>query len=449
MNLAPSTWLVPWMAAGFIALPLCARADEVLLPIVVHDKWGFIDTTGKVVIEPRFDAVGRFSEGLAAVQEKREWSFIDRSGARVFTVEGEPRGAFHEGRARVCFDRGYLQPYACGAIDRSGKWVWKPHDEKQIAGDFRSGRAQFQDGPINWGYLDSDGKEVVPPIYRSAFQFSERVGVVPVSGGFRFLELDGSVRFFLPAAAARPPHGGLAAFGRVAEHHHVLWGFIAAEGGIVVPPRYLEVGDFAGGRATFRNRDGHWGYLAFDGHVAIAPRFRVALDFAEGLAAASEQGHDGWCAPPTPEPECPREGKHRFGYIDPKGKWVIRPAFDAAEAFEGGAARVTVDGRWRYINKTGATIWPPPPAPMAAPAPAAQVVATGDDLAGKSSGELRRLRNEVYARHGRVFKDPALVEYFTAQPWYKPDPSFSESQLTDEDRVRLELIRAAEKKAAP
>jgi hypothetical protein len=257
------------------------------------------------------------------------------------------------------------------------------------------------------------------------------------------------VRFFLPAAEARPPHGGLAAFGRVAEHHHVLYGFIAAEGGIVVPPRYVEVGDFAGGRATFRNRDGHWGYLAPDGHVAIAPRFRVARDFAEGLAAASEQGYDGWCAPPTPEPECPREGKHRFGYIDPQGNWVIRPAFDAAEAFEAGVARVTVDGKWRYINKTGATIWPPPPAPMAPPAPTVQVVATGDELAGKSSGELRRMRNEVYARHGRVFKDPALVEYFTAQPWYKPDPSFSESQLTNDDRARLNLIRAAEKKAAP
>ena len=66
-----------------------------------------------------------------------------------------------------------------------------------------------------------------------------------------------------------------------------------------------------------------------------------------------------------------------------------------------------------------------------------------------ASGHSSSTRNEVYARHGRVFKDPALVEYFAAQPWYKPNPSFSESQLTDDDRARLDLIRAAEKKAAP
>ena len=30
-------------------------------------KSGFIDKTGKVVIEPQFDGVGDFSEGLASV----------------------------------------------------------------------------------------------------------------------------------------------------------------------------------------------------------------------------------------------------------------------------------------------------------------------------------------------------------------------------------------------
>jgi WG containing repeat len=33
-------------------------------------KWGFIDKTGKVVIEPRFEAVNDFSEGLAVFTQR-------------------------------------------------------------------------------------------------------------------------------------------------------------------------------------------------------------------------------------------------------------------------------------------------------------------------------------------------------------------------------------------
>jgi WG containing repeat len=45
-------------------------------------KWGFIDASGKLVIAPRFDAVGSFSKGFAwaAHPERREWCLIDKEG---------------------------------------------------------------------------------------------------------------------------------------------------------------------------------------------------------------------------------------------------------------------------------------------------------------------------------------------------------------------------------
>jgi hypothetical protein len=166
--------------------------------------------------------------------------------------------------------------------------------------------------------------------------------------------------------------------------------------------------------------------------VAVKPRFGVVDAFSEGLAAASEVGNDGWCAPPVPEPECPHDGTHRWGYIDPSGRWVIRPTFDEAEPFLEGAARVEVAGEWRYIDSRGTIFWPPP----------------SDELQGRSREELRRMRNEIYARHGYVFKDPALAEYFRGQAWYHADPSFSESQLSASENARIELLLKSEK-AAP
>jgi tryptophanase len=45
---------------------------------------------------------------------------------------------------------------------------------------------------------------------------------------------------------------------------------------------------------------------------------------------------------------------------------------------------------------------------------------TADDLRNKTPEELRRMRNEIYARHGRIFKDVGLQNYFSAQSWYIP-----------------------------
>jgi hypothetical protein len=43
-----------------------------------------------------------------------------------------------------------------------------------------------------------------------------------------------------------------------------------------------------------------------------------------------------------------------------------------------------------------------------------------EELTSFSAQELRFLRNEIYARHGYVFNDPNLQNYFSSQPWYRP-----------------------------
>lgn len=42
------------------------------------------------------------------------------------------------------------------------------------------------------------------------------------------------------------------------------------------------------------------------------------------------------------------------------------------------------------------------------------------DLSGLSEWELRVARNEIYARHGRMFNDSALDSYFRGKSWYVP-----------------------------
>lgn len=71
-------------------------------------KWGYLDKTGKWAIKPQFDNAGDFSEGLAPVaivvdkKSKREkWGYIDQTGKLRIPAEFDTAQAFRQGIARV------------------------------------------------------------------------------------------------------------------------------------------------------------------------------------------------------------------------------------------------------------------------------------------------------------------------------------------------------------
>lgn len=74
---------------------------------------------------------------------------------------------------------------------------------------------------------------------------------------------------------------------------------------------------------------------------------------------------------------------------------------------------------------------------------------TEDDLKTLSKDELRLARNELYARHGRLFKDQELQAYFNTFDWYDgriaPD-KFSDSMLNMYEIANRDLIVAYEEK---
>lgn len=58
--------------------------------------------------------------------------------------------------------------------------------------------------------------------------------------------------------------------------------------------------------------------------------------------------------------------------------------------------------------------------------------------------DLRVLRNEIYAKRGRIFKDPNLQKYFAAQTWYQPNPDFRDESLTEIESKNLAVIKEVE-----
>ncbi|HEY0077199.1 MAG TPA: YARHG domain-containing protein [Pyrinomonadaceae bacterium] len=68
-------------------------------------------------------------------------------------------------------------------------------------------------------------------------------------------------------------------------------------------------------------------------------------------------------------------------------------------------------------------------------------------LEGLFLEDARKLRQEIYARHGKVFKDKWLQNYFASFSWYKPDPRYKDASLNAVERQNVATILAYEKKA--
>lgn len=67
------------------------------------------------------------------------------------------------------------------------------------------------------------------------------------------------------------------------------------------------------------------------------------------------------------------------------------------------------------------------------------------EIQGASKHDLRLMRNEIFARHGYIFKSPDLREYFSGYDWYKPRYDNVEDRLSEIEKYNIELIKKYER----
>ncbi len=68
---------------------------------------------------------------------------------------------------------------------------------------------------------------------------------------------------------------------------------------------------------------------------------------------------------------------------------------------------------------------------------------TAEDFADCSEDILKLAKNEIYARHGRMFLDREIYEYFLTRMWYEPTyapEEFDESCLNEYEKANIELL---------
>jgi hypothetical protein len=178
--------------------------SEGLASVKIGGKFGYINRKGKIVIAPQFDVAFPFSEGLAAVKVNNLFGFIDRKGRMLIQPRFTEVRSFSEGLA--AYTMGESEGYRWGYIDHTGKVVIAPQKDNYAYGySFKNGLVRISIDREE-GYMDKSGKVTIEPQFSWASDFSG--GLAFVSGediGRAYIDTSGKVVYKFPEPPAPPP----------------------------------------------------------------------------------------------------------------------------------------------------------------------------------------------------------------------------------------------------
>ncbi len=75
--------------------------DSGLAPVNVDEKWGYINTKGRLAINPEFENARPFFRGRAAVFRNSKWGYIDKKGQVVIPLSFTLADDFHDDAVHV------------------------------------------------------------------------------------------------------------------------------------------------------------------------------------------------------------------------------------------------------------------------------------------------------------------------------------------------------------
>ena len=198
----------------------------------------------------------------------------------------------------------------------------------------------IKDSLGNIGFIDRQGKVIIAPQFHESGGFADGLALVRKNDKFGYIDTKGRQVVALSFPYAKSFSGGFAVVGK---------GEFAG-GGKEIP---------AHGYPPYKFR-GKFGYIDTSGKQVIECRFGLANDFSCGLAVIGEGTlyYDvkvvRGCNPYT---KTKFGFKGKYGYIDKTGNAVIQPVYDEAHSFVNGLALVKLNGKSRYIDNKGNTVW--------------------------------------------------------------------------------------------
>ncbi len=283
--------------------------DNTIIWLREGDRWSIVNDAGEWLSESLFENYTYFSEnGLAGVEIDDRWGFCNRKGQVVIVPQfSQVRSFDNNGYALVCVDEKW------GTVNEAGDIVIEPQYFR-ITTDgaltdlflyWSDGGARvymIDDGNYNYGLISEIGEILAEPILWIPPIFASN-GLAPVKTEQGYVYLNTAGRIVIEAYNA------------------------------------LEISRFSNRFASIQKQDSNgnefYVFINEEGETVGLNHYEYIGVFSEnGMAPASIDG--------------------KFGYIDSRGEFVIRPQFAKVASFDVHGYAVVGDGtRYAILNDSG------------------------------------------------------------------------------------------------
>ncbi|MDX1905731.1 MAG: WG repeat-containing protein [Bacteroidia bacterium] len=393
-----------------------------------------------------YNEIQPYSEGLAAVRSGERWGYIDSTQRLVIPIQYTEPAPFVNGLAEVRIPPGMPGAGTYVIINRSNtvlfRQVGKPGDNLRAVQDAQSRL---------WGYMNGANQLVIAAQYQEAWPFYlgfarvkvnnlygliDQQGDASYYGGIRYSRMDRDFRSgevvqawigkeqvalthptvgrraeTIPAPTMQEiqPMQDLASYQLVGTPSEGMqriisqgkYGFIAVgqmtqqtsqsgSSSVQISCQYENAYDFSYGRAAVKLPDGLWGYIDIYGKAVIPFQYEEAAVFAmkekKALALVTQGGQSyyiglsGECIPyanlscPSTPSKSVQPRSNIPAYTDPEtgltvfnqhGKWglrrsekdiILEPTYNNPFVFKEGYARVQSNNRWGFIRPDGSLL---------------------------------------------------------------------------------------------
>ncbi|MEP7321096.1 MAG: WG repeat-containing protein [Saprospiraceae bacterium] len=272
---------------------------------VLDGNFGFVDSTGSLVVDTIWDWAEDYHEGIAMVKKNNRYQFINQHGKLISEDSWEQAFAFKNGFARIS-NGGWW-----GLLDTSGVIVIKPmYDD---IGEFYFNRiATNVKG--HWGFIDTGDHMMVEPIYDEVTPFQHDIAGVKKGNTWSLIDQSGQKLNDIDGS-------DVMALGsdRWSVFKNDSFAMFDLRGKRLTPFQYTQINMFSNSLACFI-KDNLTGYLDTMGHHRIANIFLLGWDFNNETARYSLG-----------------EG---IGFINPSGKAIYEAVFPDVRDYSEGLAKV-------------------------------------------------------------------------------------------------------------